>query len=227
MPFDYWVAAEKWYEAYAIYVMLGIFLLLFAAALSVSKRKTTWGKRFIVSCLGVSLLLGGFLWWNNERYAGYLETARLVTPGMRVMEYSFMGGYRSLSRTETDSYKRHHNPEGFAATGLYEEVEVVQPLTYLGKKGRHHYFQYRDRIFKQYETSVEFVEPAAETAMLGHRYQLKDDQYASIGFQDSPYLFYDRMLVAGPDTGQTYEPEDEFLVPTADEVFLEWVFRYN
>lgn len=227
MSFAYWVAAEKWYEAQAIYVMLGIFFLLFAAALSLSKRKTRWGKRFIAACLASALLLGGLLLWNNNRYEAYLESGRQVTPGMRVMEYSFLGGYRMLSRSETDAYQRHHNPEGFADIGLYEEEEVFQPITFLGKKGRHYYFQYRDRIFKQYEASVQFDENARESGMVGHRYHLRDDRYESIGFQDSPAVFYDRMVIAGPDNGLTYEPEDEYLVPGSEDVFLEWVFRYN
>lgn len=226
MTLSFWMAAEKWFNLWAP-VSLGIIMFSgLIAAFALTKRKTNLGKKVLgvsaVTVLGFGLLL--FI--NNQRYESYLEPAGHVTPVIRHTHYKAFKGYEPMSRSSIDTYARYHDPEGVMATGLYEEEIVEQPVTYLGKKYRHHYFECDGEIFKQYESSVVFDDSQAETVLVGTLYHLKNPDFKTIGFVDTQFIFYDRIVIAEEDLGKTYEPEDEFLVPTMKDVFLDWTFRY-
>ena len=226
MTLSFWIAAEKWYYLWAPTALGLIMVSALVMVFTLSKRKTKIGKRVIKIA---ALVLGGstiLILINNQRYGTYLEHVERVTPVIRHMQYKVFQGYQPMTRSTIDTYARYHDPEGVMATGLYNEETVTEAVTYLGKKHRHHYFQRDERIFKQYETSVFFDANRDETEIVGTLYRLKDPEFETIGFNDTHFVFYDRIEIAEEDTGKLYEPEDEFLVPTTKQVFLEWTFKY-
>lgn len=226
LSFDYWLSAEKWYEGYAGVVFgIGIFII-FAMCFVIPKRKTPFGKRFLSISAVVVAALGCFLLINNRRYEAYLEPASHVTPAIRTSEYTLFSGYQPKSRTQTDFYNRFHDPEGVEATGLYEKEKVIEELIYLGKEGRHHYFEHDGQVFRQYETSVYFDESADQTVLVGYLYYLKDNRFKTIGFQDTKYVFYDRIVINEKDEGKSYQVEDKSLAASTKEAFYDWTFPY-
>lgn len=220
------MAAEKWYQFWAP-VSLGIIMFSgLVMAFAFTKRKTSIGKNVLkIAAIVVGIFAVAIL-FNNQRYESYLEPASHVTPVIRHMQYKAFQGYQPMTPSTVAAYARYHDPDGVMATGLYDEEIVREPVNYLGKKHRHHYFEYKGKIFKQYESSVVFEPSESQTAIIGTLHHLKDSEFETIGFNDTHYIFYDHVVIAQDDTGKTYSPEDEFLVPTLKDIFLDWTFRY-
>lgn len=226
MTLPFWIAAEKWYHLWAPGVLGLIMVLALVMVFSLSKRKTKIGKKVIQSAAVIAVGSIILLFINNHRYDIYLEPAGHVTPVIRHMQYKPFQGYQPMTRSTVDAYARYHDPEGVMATGLYEEETVAEKVTYLGKKHRHHYFERDEQIFKQYETSIFFESDKETTEIIGTLYHLKNSKFETIGFSDTHFVFYNRIVIAEQDTGKLYEPEDEFLVPTTKDTFLGWTFKY-
>ena len=226
MTLSFWIAAEKWYHLWAPGLLGLIMLSALVMVFSLSKRKTKIGKKVILSTAIVAVGSVILLLVNNQRYDRYLEPAAHVTPVIRRMQYKPFQGYQPMTRSTIDAYARYHDPDGVMATGLYDQEIVAEEVTYLGKKHRHHYFERNGQIFKQYESSV-FFEPDKEaTEIIGTLHHLKNPEFKTVGFTDTHFVFYDRVVLAEEDRGKLYEPEDEFLVPTTKETFLGWTFKY-
>lgn len=226
MSFDYWIAAERWYEGAAGIVFGGMIFVLFVMCIALTKRKTKGGKIFLSTGAVIASILLGILLMNNQRYEDYLEPAGHVTPAIRRKEYKMFQGYQPILRSEQDFYARYHDPTGVAATGLYEKEVVSIPVTYLGKSGRHYFFEHEGEVFRQYENSVRFDPEAEETLLMGSLFHLMDRQYESIGFVDTEYIFYEQIVIAGEDDGKMYDPGDEGLIPNTKEAFFKWTFPY-
>lgn len=226
MSFDFWVAAEKWFESTAGIILAVIIFVLFIMAFALTRYKTKIGKRILGGGAIIVAVLGVVSVMNNQKYDEYLEISQHVTPVIRTQTYNFFGGYQPLSRSEVGAYKRYHDPVGIEATGLYEKEEVTIPLTYVGKYGRHHYFEHEGELFRQYENTVSFEPSAAETQIIGSLYHLKNREFETIGFQDTEFIFYEKIVIAEEDTGKTIEVEDENLIPNTKGAFYFWTFPY-
>lgn len=226
MTLAFWIAAEKWFEFWAPLSLGLIMFIALVMSFAVTKRKTLIGRRILQTSVLLIGILAIVLFINNHRFSTYLDSAEHVTPVIRHMHYKAFQGYQPMARSTIDTYARYHDPEGVMATGLYTEEVVTENVNYLGKKHRHHYFEHEGTIFKQYESSVIFDSSQNETAIIGTLYHLKNPEFKSIGFQDTHFIFYDKVVIAEEDIGKEYEPEDEFLIPTLKDIFLEWTFRY-
>lgn len=226
MTVDFWVAAEKWFESYAGILFGVIIFIAYIMTFALTRRKTKMGKRILKiggSILAVLLLV---LLINNIRYRPFLDIYDYVTPTIRDQEYTVLQGYQPVSASRRAAYSRLHNPEAIEATGFYEKKVITEPLTYLGQEGRHYYFTYADRIFRQYETSVVFDSSAAQTQIEGSSYELINREFEEIGFHDTIFVLYDRIVIAEEDTGKTYEPEDRVIIPNSSKIFPHWVFKF-
>lgn len=226
MTLSFWIAAEKWYHLWAPIVLGFIMFSALVMVFSLSKRKTKIGKKVIQTAAVIAVGSIILLFVNNQRYDAYLEPAGYITPVIRQMQYKPFQGYQPMTRSTIDAYVRYHDPEGVMATNLYNEETVTEPVIYLGKKHRHHYFKRGEKLFKQYETSVYFDADREQTEIEGTLYHLKNREFETIGFNDTHFIFYDRFVIAEEDTNKLFEPEDEYLVPTTKDIFLSWTFKY-
>lgn len=224
MTLEYWVSAEKWYHLWAPLSLGSIFLLILIAVFSFYKRHTKIGKSLFVFSLLIVSGIALVTVINNRKFQAYLEPVRHVTPLIRQMQYKPFTGYEPLTRQTIEAYTRYHDVEGIKATGLYQEEWVSEPVRFLGKKQRHFYFEKDGIEFKQYEASVVFDPEAKETAAIGTTYHLVNPDFETIGFSDTPYVFYDHLVIAEKDYKKEYEPEDEYLVPTLEEILRTWTF---
>lgn len=224
MTLEYFISAEKWYHLWAPFLLGSIFLLILIAIFSIYKWHTKIGKSlFMFSILVISgMVLVTTI--NNRKYYAYLEPAGHITPLIRQMQYKPFQGYEPLTRQTIEAYTRYHDVEGIKATGLYQEEWVSEPVTFLGKKQRHFYFEKDGIVFKQYEASVFFDPKSKETAVIGTTYHLVNPDFEAIGFSDTPYVFYDHLVIAERDNKKQYEPEDEYLVPTLEDILWTWTF---
>lgn len=226
MTIDFWIAAEKWYESYAGILFGVIVFIVYMMTFAFTRRKTKGGKKFLKWAGGIVAILLAVLLINGIRYRPFLAIYEHVTPTIRDLEYTVLQGYQPISSSRRAAYSQVHDPESIEATGLYEKKVRTVPLTYLGKEGRHHYFSFGEFIFRQYETSVVFDSSASQTQIEGSLYELINREYEEIGFHDTIFVMYDRIVIAEEDTGKVYVPEDRVTIPNTSKFFPNWVFKF-
>ena len=223
MSLEFWKTAETFYETQlpVAGISLGVLLLVFLYARMYAKGK---GKTIIIfSSLLFFVAIGGYSVWGYQHYADYLPKAKVVTPLIRDRERGLLG-YKQYSWDELRTYKRFNDAEHIRELDFYDEKEVSEEVTYLGKGSYFHYFQDRyEKIFK-IEKNVRFDEATTTSKMVGATFQINNPKYKEIGFFDPERIMYERVLIPKKEQGKTFEPDYDPHVPMAKDHFHKWNF---
>lgn len=223
MSLEFWKTAETFYEASlpVAGIGLGVLLLIFLYARMYAKGKVKTIITF--SSLLFFLALGGYSLWGYQHYADYLPKAKIVTPLIRDREKGLLG-YKEYSWDELRTYKRFNDAEDIRKLDFYDETEVSEEVTYLGKGSYFHYFEdQNEKIFK-IEKNVTFDQKTTVPSMVGVTFHINKPEYKQIGFFDPERIMYERVMIPQKEQGKTFEPDYDPHVPLAKDHFHKWSF---
>lgn len=223
MSVEFWNSAERFYELW--FIVLGVIAFLFLMTILfvwMYARKEKRKRYTLISLLGIGAVaaigVGGHL-----KYQPYLEEASHVNPLIRDREPT-MTGYVYYGQYERNFFSQLNDLESLRDMSLYEEERVTEPVTYLGAGDYFHYFERSNgEVFKQ-NRLVEFIEESTQAQLVGSRFQLRDDAFQEIGFQNPKNVMFEYIEVPASEEGKTYEPEYDPAIPTAEERFHQWNF---
>lgn len=223
MSAEFWTTAENFYET--ILPVLGIlcaFLLLviFYIRMYAKGQKKKW---MTLGTLGMMLLSVTYGTWGYVRYQAYLPKAKIVTPLIRDRKRGIFGN-QYFNRQQLDLYLGYNDTENLRKLSFYDEVEVETEITFLGEGSYFYYFEEMNGNIFKYKRNTVFVPNQTTTKVIGHQFHLNDPSFESIGFFEPGRTMYDRIEIPEEEKGKVYEPENDFIIPQADEHLLRWNF---
>lgn len=210
---EFWVNAEQFYEFWM--VILGIFLFTLLIGIifvsSYIKKKNNAKVNILLLILTIGTVLVGF--FGHFRYKPYLEQATYITPQLRDRQPRMLT-YVPYLRSDQNAYVNMNSLERLRNVVLYEEEQVSEPVSYLGKDEHFHYFERSNgELFKQNQ-KVFFSKEIEEAELNGSLFTLKNKEFLEIGFKEPEQTMFDHIQIPMNQEGITYKPEKDSRIPT-------------
>ncbi|HLR91623.1 MAG TPA: hypothetical protein VK048_01015 [Atopostipes sp.] len=223
MTVEYWVNAERFYELW--FVVISAFIILCGIVMifigSYARKKNRKKFLFIPGVIIVVLSIIGLL--GHYRYQPYLEQASAVNPLIRDRTPR-LATYVYYGSLEENYYKDLNALDTLQNMVLYEEEQVIEPVTYLGEGEYFHYFENTEgELFKQ-DREIVFTEESPHAQVVGSRFNLKDEAFQDIGFKNPKNTMFDSIKIPASEQGKIYIPEDDFQIPQTKDKFRRWNF---
>lgn len=212
MLLEFWVNAERFYEFWIVIIGMMFFTGVIGLIFVSSYAKP--GNRKKVNALVLTFSLGGILVGliGHAYFHPYLEQASYITPQLRDRQPR-MRTYVYYLRSDQNAYIDFNILDRLRKVELYEEEQVTESITYLGKDEHFHYFERSNGdLFKQ-NREVAFNKDITESKLNGSLFTLKNEEFLEIGFKEPEQTMFDNIQIPIGQEGTTYEPEDASRIP--------------
>lgn len=220
---EYWTGAERFYAFWVVVLSVILLLLITAIIFIATYTKKENKKKMILAVLTGSLVLiiGGV--FGHIHYQPYLEQASYINPLIRDRQPGFMG-YTYYGRSDKNFYAQLNDIEALRSLDLYEEKIVTEPVVYLGRDEYSYYFEQENKQIIKYSHDIQFNEDTQPAQFVGSQFELKDNTFEEIGFSNPENIMFQFIEIPTSQQNKSYEPEDVYLIPKADDRMNGWNF---
>lgn len=223
MTVEFWTKAERFYEFGFLIVgfllLVSVITVIFIVSYARDKRR----NQLILAIVSLSLVVGSTGFFQHRQLHLYLEQAIYVNPLIRDRQPRLMT-YLYYNEREQQQYSQLNHIESLRKSILYEEIQVKEPLRYLGQNGYFHYFERVDGLIFKKHQQIEFSKTIQQAQLVGSKFTLKNESFKEIGFKNPKNNMFECIKIPIFEKGRIYKPDDAIQIPTAEKSVEWWNF---
>lgn len=218
-----WVGAERFYEFWFIFLSITFFISLIALIFVGSYTTKENRKKFLLIVTSFSVLVLSIGLFGHAKYHSYLEQASLINALVRDRQPR-LNTYVYYGASEKNYYIDLNDLDSLRQLEMYQEKQIIEPITYLGEDKYFHYFERSDgKLFKK-NRDIYFQDDINTAQLVGSQFELMDDDFKQIGFFNPNRIMFDYIGIPKTQEGIIFEPEDNSKIPTAETGIRHWNF---
>lgn len=194
--YEQWIAMERFYYGHFAWGLLAVVILSVLLVSCLYYINLLIPKIILIVTLITFAVFGVVVVHGYSTHGDLLQQTGQETAAIRDFKRTFFMIDMPYSTMETKAYREGYFKEAFEAVSFYEEVQVNEPVEFLGETLQGAYvFRIGNRDYMVTQSWVRFSDEVDQAVRVGTRYQVEDPRFVDLGFVEQSRVLLKEYVV--------------------------------